>query len=324
MRAVVCRTLDGLDALALESIEVPAPGPGEVRVRVFASALNFPDLLIVEGRYQIKPPLPFVPGMELAGEVDAVGAGVEQVQPGDRVSAVVTWGAFAEYACVPVDRLAMLPDDIEYGTGAALGLAYQTVWHALHGRARLQAGERLLVLGASGGIGLAAVQLGRQLGATVIAAASSPEKLAACGEQGAQHLIDYRADDLRAQIKALTNGEGVDVVLDPVGGPQAEAALRSLGWRGRYLVVGFAEGTIPKLPLNLALLSEREILGVYVGEHFRRDLLARARLSAEVLGMVSDGKFAPPIGAEYALEDFAQALAALRDRRVVGKIVLRS
>ena len=324
MRAVVCRSLDGLEALAVESIGVPDPGPGEVRVRTYASALNFPDLLIVEGLYQVKPPLPFVPGMELAGVVDAVGPGVEQYRPGDRVSAVVTWGAFAEYACVAVDRLAALPDGIEYGAGAALGLAYQTVWHALKGRARVQPGERLLVLGASGGIGLSGVQLGRQLGATVIAAASSPEKLEACRLQGAQYLVNYQASDLRAEIKALTDGAGADVVLDPVGGELAESALRSLGWRGRYLVVGFAEGTIPRLPLNLALLSEREILGVYVGEYFRREPAARAGLSAEILGMAAQGKFAPPISAEYELSDFAEAFKALRDRRAVGKIVLRS
>ena len=323
MRAVLCRTLGGIDGLAVESIDAPEPGPGEVRVRVHAAALNFPDLLIIEGRYQVKPPLPFVPGMELAGVIDRIGAGVTGFQPGDRVAAVVTWGAFAEYACVAVDRLAALPAAVDFGPGAALGLAYQTVWHALTTRAGLRAGEKLLVLGASGGIGLAAVQLGRQLGATVIAAASSPDKLAACREHGATHLIDYRADDLRAAIKTLTDGAGVDVVLDPVGGGMAEPALRSLGWRGRYLVVGFAEGTVPRLPLNLALLSERDILGVYVGEAFRRAPAERARLSAELLGMAAEGRFAPPICAEYALDDYAAALTALRDRRAVGKILLR-
>lgn len=292
-------------------------------MRVHAAALNFPDLLIVEGRYQVKPPLPFVPGMELAGVIDRIGPGVTGYHQGDRVAAVVTWGAFAEHACVPVDRLAALPAAIEFVHGAALGLAYQTVWHALTGRARLRAGESLLVLGASGGIGLAAVQLGHQLGATVIAAASSPEKLAACREQGAAHLIDYRTGDLRAEIKALTGGAGVNVVLDPVGGAVAETALRGLGWRGRYLVVGFAEGTIPKLPLNLALLSERDILGVYVGEYFRREPAARAQLSTELLNMAAEGRFSPPISAEYELGEFSEALAALRDRRAVGKILLR-
>lgn len=324
MRAVLCRALDGIDSLTLESIDIPTPGSGEVRVRIHASALNFPDLLIVQGRYQVKPPLPFVPGMELAGVIDEVGPGVEGFQPGDRVAAVVTWGAFAEYACVSVDRLASLPAEIDFRTGASLGLAYQTVWHALKGRAKLQSGEKLLVLGASGGIGLAAVQLGRQLGATVIAAASSAEKLQVCQEQGATHLINYRTGDLRSEIKALTDGAGVDVVLDPVGGDLAEPALRSLGWRGRYLVVGFAKGSIPKLPMNLALLSERDILGVYVGEYFRREPRARAKLAAELAAMVAQGRFSPLICAEYELGDFAHALAALNERRAFGKILIKS
>lgn len=324
MRAVICRTLEGIGSLALECIDVPEPKEGEVRVRVHAQALNFPDLLIVEGRYQVKPPLPFVPGMELAGLVDAVGPGVTEYRPGDRVAAVVTWGAFAEYACVPVERVAALPDSVDYAAGAALGLAYQTAWHALTARARLKPGERLLVLGASGGVGLAAVQLGRQLGATVIAAASSAEKLAACETHGAHHLINYRDGDLRAELQHLTEGAGVDVIVDPVGGTMAEPALRSLAWRGRYLVVGFAEGSIPKLPLNLALLSEREILGVYVGEFFRREPAQRARASGEILRMVAEGRFVPPISATFPLRDFRQALEMLQERRAVGKIILAS
>ncbi len=332
MRAILCRSLDGIGALTLETVADPLPAAGEVRVRVRACALNFPDLLITEGRYQVKPPLPFVPGMEFAGVIDAVGPGVTGFVSGQRVSGVVTWGAFAEAICVPVDRLAPLPDEIEFGAGAALGLAYQTVWHALKQRARLCAGETLLVLGASGGIGLAAVQLGRQLGARVIAAASSDEKLAACRAQGADHLINYRTGDLRAELKALAQsgggpggaGPGIDVVLDPVGGGLAEVALRALAWRGRYLVVGFAEGTVPALPLNHVLLAERDILGVYVGEYFRREPQARAALSSELLGMVARGRFAPPISAEFAFDDFGAALELLRDRRAVGKILLRT
>ncbi|MBN9041427.1 MAG: NADPH:quinone oxidoreductase [Rhizobiales bacterium 62-47] len=322
MRAVLCKTLDGVDALTLETIDPPKPGAGEVLIRVHVAALNFPDLLIVEGRYQVKPPLPFVPGMEMAGVVHGVGEGVEGLRIGDRVSAVVTWGAFAEFAIAHAERVVALPDTMDFGVGAALGLAYQTVWHALKSRARLRKGETLLVLGASGGVGLAAVQLGRQVGATVIAAASSPEKLDVCLAQGADHAINYRDSDLRKEIQAIVGSNGVDVVLDPVGGAYAEPALRSLGWRGRYLVVGFAEGTVPKLPLNLALLSERDIMGVYVGEFFRREPQARLDLARELTGFVAAGHFAPVISASFPLARYGEAMKALQGRVATGKILL--
>ncbi|MCO5129953.1 MAG: NADPH:quinone oxidoreductase family protein [Xanthobacteraceae bacterium] len=322
MRAVLCKTLDGVDALELASIEPPKPAPGEVLIRVRTAALNFPDLLIVEGRYQVKPPLPFVPGMEMAGVVHELGEGVDGLSIGDRVSAVVTWGAFAEFAVARAERVVPLPDTMEFGVGAALGLAYQTVWHALKSRARLRKGETLLVLGASGGVGLAAVQLGRQVGATVIAAASSDAKLDICRAQGADHVINYRDADLRKELQATVGKNGVDVVLDPVGGPYSEPALRSLGWRGRYLVVGFAEGTVPKPPLNLVLLSERDILGVYVAEFFRREPRARLDLARELTGFVASGCFTPVISASLPLERFADAMKILQGREAIGKILL--
>lgn len=319
---MVCRTLGGIEALSLDSIASPMPAIGQARVNVQVAALNFPDLLIIEGKYQAKPPLPFVPGMELSGVVDMVGEGVASDWLGRRVSAVVTWGAFAEHTCVDEDRLVALPDDVDLRVGAALGLAYQTVWHALKTRAGLRAGERLLVLGASGGIGLAAIQLGRQMGATVIAAASTQAKLDACLAQGADHVINYGADDLRTALAAIVGRDGVDVVVDPVGGVHAEAAMRSLGWRGRYLVVGFANGAIPKIALNLALLSERDIRGVYVGEYFRREPAARAAVARELLSLVTAGRFTPLVSREFPLADYAQALTALREREVIGKVLL--
>lgn len=322
MRALRCHRLDGPEALALDRIELPQPAPGEVRVRVAAAALNFPDLLITRGEYQVKPPLPFTPGMELAGIVDAVGADVQRIRPGDRVGAVTTWGAFAEAACVEQSRVVPLHPSIDFARGAALGLAYQTVWHGYRERARIAPGDKVLVLGAGGGIGLAAVQLARAAGAEVIAAASSADKLAVCRAQGAQHAVDYACENLVDAVRAIAGREGVDIVVDPVGGDIGESAQRCLGWRGRYLVIGFARGAPPRLAANRMLLAEQSVLGVYVGEAFRREPGARAERAAEIAAFVLAGAFSPVVSQVHAFEDHRAAFAALGSGRLVGKVVL--
>lgn len=319
---VVCRELDGTPGLSLERLDRPRPGAGQITIRVVAAGLNFPDLLITRGRYQVKPDLPFVLGMELSGTILEIGDGVHGLSVGDRVSAVVTWGAFSEVACVDAARAVPLPDEIDHRQGAALGLAYQTAWHALKNRAHLRAGERLLVLGAAGGVGLAAVQLGKAVGATVIAAASSDSKLAVCDQQGADHLVNYKTQDLREAITSIAGREGVDVVVDPVGGELTEAALRCLAWRGRHLVIGFAQGQIPSVLLNRVLLSEREVLGVYVGEYFRREPEARQVLSAEIHEYVRKGAFQPLISSSFPLAAYKDALDHLESGAIAGKLIL--
>src|SRR5690242_17761892 len=255
MKAVLCKQFGPPESLVVEELPSPKPGAGEVVVSVKAASLNFPDVLIIQNKYQFKPPLPFSPGSELAGVVKEVGADVRDVRSGDRVMAFTTYGAFAEEVKTEAARLLPLPQAMDFVTGAAFVLTYATSDHALRDRGALQVGETLLVLGAAGGVGLAAVEIGKALGARVIACASSAEKLEVCRSHGADATINYAAEDLRERVKALSDGRGVDVVYDPVGGAYSEPAFRSLGWRGRHLVVGFAAGEIPKLPLNLPLLK---------------------------------------------------------------------
>lgn len=322
MKAVVCRQYGPPESLTLEALPSPAPGPGEVVVRVKAASLNFPDVLIIQDKYQLKPPLPFSPGSELAGVVKEVGAGVEGVKRGDSVLAVIGYGAFAEEVKVEAGRLVPIPEGMDFVTAAAFLLTYGTCDHALRDRGRLAAGETLLVLGAAGGVGIAAIEIGKALGARVIACASSDEKLAACREHGADATIDYARQEVRERIRELTEGKGVDVVLDPVGGPLTEPALRSTAWRGRLLVVGFAAGEIPKIPLNLPLLKGCSIVGVFWGEFARRERAAFVESLTQLGRWYGEGKLRPHVSGTFPLERAADALNLLAARKVTGKLVL--
>jgi NADPH2:quinone reductase len=322
MKALLCKSLGLPDTLACEDVADPVPGPGQVVVDMKAAGVNFPDALMIQGKYQFKPPLPFAPGAELAGVVSAVGEGVRNAKVGDRVIGSCPYGAFAEKVVVRASHLIPLPKGISFEVGASFTLAYGTSYHALKGRAGLKAGETLLVLGAAGGVGLAAVQIGKALGARVIAAASTPEKLAVCRENGADELIDYATEDLRERIKALTGGKGPDVIYDPVGGRYAEPAFRSIAWGGRYLVVGFADGQIPSLPLNLPLLKGASVVGVFWGEFVSRQLPDFVRDLTEMFALIAQGKLRPHISARYPLPQGAQAIADLLARKVTGKVVI--
>jgi len=322
MKAVLCKTLGLPDQLVVEDIPSLQPAAGQVVVAVKAAGVNFPDTLIIQGRYQFKPELPFSPGGEVAGVVKAVGEGVTSARVGDRVIAAATWGGFAEEIAVDADRLVPIPDDMDYVPASAFILTYGTSYHALKDRARLQAGETLLVLGASGGVGLAAVQLGKAMGAKVIAAASSDAKLAVCRQHGADEVINYGTEDLRSRVKQITGGRGVDVVYDPVGGPYSEPALRDMAWNGRFLVVGFAAGDIPKVPLNLALLKGCAIVGVFWGAFTRNEPENNRRNNDELMALYSRGLVSPHIHATYPLERATEALNEVMNKRVSGKVVL--
>ena len=322
MKAVLCREYGPPASLVLGDVPDPVAGPGQLVIDMRAAGVNFPDLLIIQNKYQHKPPLPFTPGAELAGVVSAVGAGDMDFRVGDRVVAVSMTGAFAEKALVAAASVAHLPDAVSFDVGAALSLAYGTSFHALKDRAAMRPGETLLVLGAAGGVGLAAVEIGKAMGARVIAAASSPAKLAICRDHGADAVIDYAAEDLRARLRDLTDGRGPDVIYDPVGGPYSEPAFRTIAWRGRYLVVGFANGEIPRLALNLPLIKGASIVGVVWGEYTRREPKAyRADLDA-MLAMLATGALRPRISARHALHDVGRALEALETRTVTGKSVI--
>lgn len=321
MRAVLCRDWGPPESLTIEEIETPEPGPGQVRVRVRAASVNFPDVLIIQQKYQFKPKLPFSPGSDFAGEITAVGEGVSGWKTGDRVMGMIGWGAFAEEVLADAGRLAPLPEGVDWGVAASFPMVYGTSYHALVDRGELKAGQTVLVLGAAGGVGLAAVEIAKAVGATVIAAASNADKLAVCREHGADHLIDYSEGDFRAKLKEVCP-KGPDVIYDPVGGDLAEAAFRSIGWRGRYLVVGFAAGEIPRLPLNLPLLKNAALVGVFWGafianepDNFRADLKV-------LIDWLRSGRIKPRIAARYALEDAPKAIRALADRKVSGKVVV--
>lgn len=321
MRALVCSSLDGLDGVAVGELPDPEPGPGGVRIRVHAAGVNFPDLLIVRGLYQERPDLPFAPGAEVAGEVVEVGPRTSGVEVGDRVYASISHGGYAEQAAVPVDRIFHVPDGMPYEHAAVLPLAYGTAYHALVDRGELRDGETLLVLGAAGGVGLAAVQIGATLGARVIAAVSSDVKAAAVRDAGAAEVVRYDRTDLRDAMRSAAP-EGADVVFDPVGGDVTEAALRSTAWRGRLLIVGFAAGDIPKLPANLPLLKGSSVVGVFWGR-FARTEPARNRRNLETLGAWwTEDRIAPLISQTYDLDHATEALRRIGGRGAIGKLVV--
>lgn len=323
MKAVLCKQFGPPETLVVEDLPSPRPGPGEVVVSVKAASVNFPDVLVIQNKYQVKATPPFTPGSEFAGVVKEVGAGVTQVKPGDRVLGAGSSGGFAEECLVPAGaRLVPVPASMDYPTAASFLLTYGTSHHALCNRADAKPGETLLVLGAAGGVGLAAVEIGKILGLRVIAAASSREKLAVCRDHGADETIDYSSEDLRERIKALTGGKGVDLIYDPVGGTYTEAALRSSAWRARLLVVGFAAGEIPKIPLNLPLLMERSIVGVYWGEWSKRAPQEFAAAVKQLGAWFAERKLRPHISARYPLAQAARALRDMAERRVMGKVVL--
>src|SRR5690348_14587347 len=290
MKAVICKQFGPPESLVLEELPSPRAGAGEVVVSMKAASVNFPDVLIIQNKYQFKPPLPFSPGSELAGTIKEVGEGVKGYKPGDRVIAFTTYGAFAEEAKVEAARLVPIPEGMDFNSAAAFLLTYGTSDHALRDRGALKAGETLLVLGAAGGVGLAAIEIAKALGARVIACASSEDKLMVCRSHGADATINYAAEDLRERVKALTEGRGVDVVYDPVGGAYSEPAFRSLGWRGRHLVVGFAAGEIPRLALNLALLKGASLVGVFWGDFARREPRAFGESIAQLARWYGEGK----------------------------------
>jgi NADPH2:quinone reductase len=322
MHAWLCENPVGAEALAWKELPTPEPKAGEVRVAIRAASLNFPDLLIVQNKYQMKPPLPFVPGSEYSGVVEAVGAGVTHLKPGDAVAAFGGTGGFATHACVAASLVLPLPAGFEFDDAAAFILTYGTTHHALLDRGALKAGETLLVLGAAGGVGTAAIQIGKIAGARVIAAASSAEKLELCKAIGADATINYANGNLREELKALTGGKGPDVVYDPVGGDLAEPVFRSIGWRGRYLVVGFAQGGIPALPLNLALLKGASIVGVFWGDFARREPKANAQALAELAKWYAEGKFKPVIDQRLPMRELMRAYELMGSRKVRGKLVM--
>ena len=322
MHAWLCENPTGVDAVAWKELPTPRPGPGEVLIAIKAASLNFPDLLIVQNKYQMKPPLPFVPGSEFAGVIEAVGDGVKNLKPGQAVAAFSGTGGFATHACVNAAVVMPLPPGFAFDDAAAFVLTYGTTHHALVDRAALKAGETLLVLGAAGGVGTAAIQIGKAVGARVIAAASSDEKCALCREIGADETINYTSANLRDALKAMTGGKGPDVVYDPVGGDLAEPVFRSIAWRGRYLVVGFAQGGIPSLPLNLALLKGASIVGVFWGEFARREPQANAHALGELAQWYAQGKVKPVIDQRLPMSALPQAFARMGTRQVRGKLVL--
>lgn len=326
MKAIVCTNWGPPDSLSLQDLPDLVAGPNEVLIDVKAAGVNFPDVLIIQNKYQFKPNLPFTPGSELAGVVRAVGEGVKLYQVGDKVIAFIGYGAFAEQVIAPANMVMPMPPTMDFDTAAAITLTYGTSHHAIVDRAQLRAGEVMLVLGAAGGVGLAAVEIGKALGAHVIACASNAEKLSVCKEHGADVCIDYSQDNWRDLVKqACTQfGEktGPDVIYDPVGGAYSEAAFRTIAWRGRYLVVGFANGDIPKLPLNLMLLKGASLVGVFWGEFAKREPKANLLGMQQLLGWLAEGKIRPHISARYALADTSQALVAMAERKVTGKVVI--
>ncbi|HEX8996105.1 MAG TPA: NADPH:quinone oxidoreductase family protein [Ktedonobacterales bacterium] len=321
MKAALCRAFGPPEQLEITEVETPAPGPGQILLGVKACAVNFPDTLVIQGKYQFQPPMPFSPGTDVAGVVRAMGEGVSGLRVGDRVFTLVPHGGYAEAVVCDARAAIPIPEGVDFVTAAAFQLTYSTAYHALVDRAQLQPGETLLALGAAGGVGLAAIEIGKLLGARILAAASSAEKLAACRESSADEGIDYSVEDLRERLKALAPG-GVDVVFDPVGGALAEPALRSVGWKGRYLVVGFAAGDIPRIPLNLPLLKGCSIVGVFYGAFMTRERERNAANMRQLLAWLSESKIKPRISRIYPLERAADALNDVLARRAIGKVVL--
>jgi NADPH2:quinone reductase len=323
MKALLCTQYGTPDDLEVTDIADPELGTGEAVVRVAAAALNFFDTLIIAGKYQTKPPMPFSPAAEFAGTVERLGAGVTGLRPGDRVLGYSGYGAARERIAVSAERLVRLPDALDFDRAAGVTVTYGTSLYALKDRARLKSGETLAVLGASGGVGLAAVELGKSMGARVIACASSADKVAFARRHGADDGIDYGQEDLKEALRRVTGGRGADVIYDPVGGAYAEVALRSIAWLGRFLVVGFAAGDIPKLPLNLVLLKGCDVLGVFWGSWIARDPAGHRANTEQLLNWVAEGKLSSHVHAVYPLADAAEALKAIAARKVMGKVILR-
>jgi NADPH2:quinone reductase len=323
MKAVLCTRAGTPDDLVIDDLPDPVAGPGEVVVQIAAAALNFFDLLIIAGKYQYKPAYPFSPAAEFAGLVESLGPGVTAFAAGDRVAGYCGWGAARERLAVAADKLVKVPAGLDFDRAAGLSVTYGTSYYALKNRAGLKRGESLAVLGASGGVGLAAVELGALLGARVIACASSDDKLAFARAHGADEGVNYTREDLRDGLKRLGGEHGIDVVYDPVGGSLAEPALRSLAWEGRYLVVGFAAGEIPKLPLNLVLLKSCDVRGVFWGSWTARDPEAHRANMADLVRWCADGKLSAHVHASYPLDQAAQALKDIAGRKAMGKVVLK-
>ena len=322
MHAWLCENPIGVEALQWKELPTPVPKAGEVLIAIKAASLNFPDLLTVQNKYQFKPPLPFVPGSEYAGVVEAVGEGVRHLKVGDPVAAIGSSGGFGTHACVAAAGVMPLPEGFAFDDASAFVMTYGTTHHALVDRAQLKAGETLLVLGAAGGVGTAAIQIGKVLGARVIAAASSDEKCDFCKTLGADATLNYSSGNIRDELKKLTDGKGPDVVYDPVGGDLAEPVFRSIAWRGRYLVVGFAQGGIPALPLNLALLKGAAIVGVFWGDFARREPKANAAGLAELARWYGEGKIKPVIDQRLPMNELPAAYARMGSRKVRGKLVM--
>lgn len=323
MKAILCKQPGGPDDLTLETIPDPQAGPGQAIVKVAAAGLNFFDTLIIAGKYQVKPPFPFSPAAEFSGLVESIGPGVSNVKIGDRVLGYQGYGCARERIAVKAEKLVMVPDNLDFDHAAGLSITYGTTIHALKDRGKLQAGETLAVLGAAGGTGLAAIEIGKLMGARVIACASSDEKCAFAKQHGADDTINYATADLKDALKSVTGGRGVDVIYDPVGGDYAESALRAIAWKGRFLVVGFAAGTIPKLPLNLALLKGCDIVGVYWGAFTDKEPAAQAANMAQIVAWCADGKLSSHVHAVYPLAETAQALKDIAARKIMGKAILR-
>ncbi|MGE6793605.1 NADPH:quinone oxidoreductase family protein [Pseudomonas guineae] len=323
MKAVLCKAFGPAETLVLEEIASPEAKKNEVLLEVHAAGVNFPDTLIIEGKYQFKPPFPFSPGGEASGVVKAVGEKVSHLKVGDRVMALTGWGSFAEEVAVPGYNVMPVPASMDFASAAAFGMTYGTSMHALKQRANLQPGETLLVLGASGGVGLAAVEIGKAMGAKVIAAASSPEKLEVAKAAGADELINYSESNLKEEVKRLTGGQGADVIYDPVGGDLFDAAIRSIAWNGRLLVVGFASGRIPELPVNLTLLKGAAVVGVFWGAFAQRQPQDNAANFQQLFAWHAEGKLKPLVSQTFPLTQAADAINMLGQRKAVGKVVVK-
>lgn len=322
MKAILCKELGDPTKLVYEDVPSPEPGPGQVRIRVYACGVNFADTLIIAGNYQTKPDLPFSPGMEVAGEIAAVGEGVTHYKPGDRVFCIVDWGGYAEEVLANANVVLPLPESMDYETAASFPVAYGTSHIALDHRADLQPGETLLVFGAAGGVGLTAVEIGKHMGATVIACASTPEKLALTQQYGADHVINYREESIRDRVKEITGGKGADVIYDPVGGDAFDQAMRAINWEGRLLVIGFASGRIPQIPANLPLVKNASVVGVFWGAYSRKDPGTLLNSLQTLLGWHAKGSLKPHISHRFPLKDAADAMLALMNRQSTGKVVI--
>ena len=323
MKAVLCRAFGPPESLSFEDVDAPVVGPDDALVDVRAAALNFPDVLMIEGKYQSQPPFPFIPGGEFAGVVAEVGSAVTDLTPGQRVFGGSGHGAFVEQIAMPANRLRRIPANMTFEQAAGISTTYGTSYHALKQRASLQQGESLLVLGAAGGVGLAAVELGKAMGARVIAAASTDEKLAVARAAGADDLINYSDGELKEKVKSLTNGRGVDVIYDPVGGALFDQCMRCIAWKGRVLVIGFTGGAIPKVPINLILLKGCQVVGVFYGSFAAREAALNEQNFRDILELFERGKINPLVGRTFALRDYAAALRCLSGRTAIGKVVLR-